>query len=415
MPRPLLLPSLLLVLALLHPAHAENWPEFRGPTGQGTYAGKNLPIEWSKTKNVAWKQAIPGKGWSSPIVQDGRIYVTTAAPIDGSKDLSLRALCLDAADGKIIWNTEVFRQDAAKAPRIHSKNSHASPSPLTDGRRLYAHFGHQGTAALNLAGKVLWRNTEHRYAPVHGNGGTPILVDDKLVFSGDGGDKQFVVALNTDNGKTAWKTDRKCEFYKKFSFGTPLVITVNGRQQIVSPASGAVMAYDPKDGKELWQAKYDGYSVIPRPVFGHGMIFFSTGYDQPRLLAIRVDGAGDVTESHIAWTATKGAPHAPSPLLVGDELYFVSDSGIASCLDARTGTSHWQERIGGNFSASPFYADGMIYLQSEDGVTTVLRAAKTFERLAESKLDERTFASYAVADGAIYLRTESQLYRIQAK
>jgi outer membrane protein assembly factor BamB len=398
----------------INPARAENWPEFRGPTGQGTYAGKNLPIEWSKTKNVAWKQAIPGKGWSSPIIQDGRVYLTTAAPIADSKDLSLRAECLNAADGKILWNIEVFRQDA-KAPRIHSKNSHASPSPLTDGRRLYVHFGHQGTAALDLAGKVLWRNTEHRYAPVHGNGGTPVLVDDKLVFSGDGGDKQFIVALNTDNGKTAWKTDRKCEFYKKFSFGTPLVITVNGRQQIVSPASGAVMAYDPKDGKELWRATYDGYSVIPRPVYGHGMIFFSSGYDQPKLLAIRVDGAGDVTESHIAWTATKGAPHAPSPLLVGDELYTVSDNGTASCLDARTGKIHWQERIDGNFSASPFYADGKIYLQSEDGVTTVLRAAKSFERLAESRLEERTFASYAVADGAIYLRTESQLYRIQAK
>jgi len=399
---------------LSHPARAENWPEFRGPTGQGTYAGKNLPIEWSKTKNVAWKQAIPGKGWSSPIVQDGKIYLTTAAPIADSKDLSLRALCLDAADGKILWNVEVFRQDA-KAPRIHSKNSHASPSPLTDGRRLYVHFGHQGTAALDFAGKVLWRNTEHHYAPVHGNGGTPILVDDKLVFSGDGGDKQFVVALDAASGETAWKTDRKCEFYKKFSFGTPLVITVNGKQQIVSPASGAVMAYDPKDGKELWRAAYDGYSVIPRPVFGHGMIFFSSGYDQPKLLAIRADGAGDVTATHIAWTLAKGAPHAPSPLLVGDELYTVADNGIASCLDARTGRIHWQERIDGNFSASPFYADGKIYLQSEDGVTTVIRAAKSFERLAESRLDERTFASYAVADGAIYLRTESQLYRIQAK
>lgn len=414
MPRPFLLLSSLLGLASLNPAHAENWPEFRGPTGQGTYAGKNLPIEWSKTKNVAWKQAIPGKGWSSPIVQDGRVYLTTAAPIADSKDLSLRALCLNAADGKILWNIEVFRQDA-KAPRIHSKNSHASPTPLTDGRRLYVHFGHQGTAALDFAGKVLWRITEHRYAPVHGNGGTPILVDDKLVFSGDGGDKQFIVALHTDNGKTAWKTDRQCEFYKKFSFGTPLLISVNGRQQIVSPASGAVMAYDPKDGKELWRANYDGYSVIPRPVYGHGMIFFSSGYDQPKLLAVRVDGAGDVTESHIAWTATKGAPHAPSPLLVGDELYAVSDNGTASCLDARTGKIHWQERIDGNFSASPFYADGKIYLQSEDGVTTVVRAAKSFERLAENRLEERTFASYAVADGAIYLRTESQLYRIQAK
>jgi outer membrane protein assembly factor BamB len=223
-----------------------------------------------------------------------------------------------------------------------------------------------------------------------------------------------VIALNAATGKTVWKTDRKCEAFKKFSFSTPLLITVNEQKQIVSPASDAVTAYD-LDGKELWRAKYEGYSVIPRPVSGHGMVFFSTGYDRPSVIAVRVNGKGDVTDSHVAWTLTKGAPHAPSPLLVGDELYLVSDAGIASCLDARSGMVHWQERVTGNFSASPFYADGKIYLQSEDGVTTVLKAGKTFERLAENELNERTFASYAVADGAIYLRTETQLYRIQAK
>jgi outer membrane protein assembly factor BamB len=418
-------------------ARAEDWTEFRGPTGQGLYAGKNLPIEWSTTKNVAWKTKIPGHGWSSPILLDGRVYLTTAVPITPAKppaettekakdkgkgkakekvDVSLKAVCLDAAKGTILWQTEVFKQDGAKAPNIHGKNSHASPTPITDGKRVYVHFGHQGTACLDLEGKIVWRNTEHRYAPVHGNGGTPILVNDRLVFSGDGGDKQFIVALDTADGKTAWKTPRNGKTSQPFSFSTPLLITVNGKQQIVSPASGMVVGYDAPTGKEIWRSGYgSGYSVIPRPVFGHGMIFISSGYNTPAVFAIRVDGKGDVTDSHVAWSTPKGAPHTPSLLLVGGELYMVSDRGVASCLDAKTGKIHWQERVGDAYSASPFYADGKIYFQSEDGSTTVVRAATTFEKLAESKLGERTFASYAVADGAIYLRTETQLYRIQAK
>ncbi len=413
MPRVAIVVLFLLILAVRAPG--ENWPEFRGPTGQGHYPGKNLPLEWSPTKNVAWKQPIPGKGWSSPIVQDGKIYLTSAEPQPDTKDLSLVAMCLGADDGKLLWKVEVFKQDSAKAPKIHGKNSHASPTPLTDGKRIFVHFGHQGTAALDLDGKVIWRSTEHKYAPVHGAGGTPILVDDRLIYSADGGGTQFVIALAAGTGKTAWKTPRKSTAMRKFSFSTPLVIDVDGKKQIVSPGSDAVVAYDPADGKELWRAGYDGYSVIPRPVFGHGMVFLSSGYDFPAIHAVRVDGKGDVTKSHTAWTLSKAAPHTPSMLLIGDELYAVSDNGVASCLDAKTGKAHWQERIGGNFSASPFYADGKIYFQSEQGATTVVRAAKTFEQLAKSDMKERTFASYAVADGAIYLRTETQLYRIQAK
>ena len=415
MPRLSILGVTLLFLQPILPVRAENWPDFRGPTGQGHYAGKNLPIKWSTTENVVWMQPIEGKGWSSPIVQDGRIYLTSAVPVKESKDLLLSAVCLDADTGKLIWQREVFHQDGAKAPKIHGKNSHASPSPLTDGKRIYVHFGHQGTACLDFAGKIVWKTTDHRYSPVHGNGGTPILVDDKLIFSGDGSDKQFVAALNTADGKAAWKTDRSSKAARKFSFSTPLLITVNGKRQIISPASDAVVAYDPADGKELWRAVYDGYSVIPRPVFGHGLIFLSSGYNTPSLLAIRPDGTGDVTKTHIAWTAMKGAPHTPSPLLVGNELYAVSDGGIASCFDAKTGKVHWQERVNGGYSASPFYADGKVYLQSEQGETTVLKAGTKFETLATSNMKERTFASYAVADGAIYLRTETKLYRIQAK
>lgn len=394
---------------------AEDWREFRGPTGQGRYEGKGLPIEWDTTKNVAWKTPIPGKGWSSPIVLNGRVYLTSAVTAKDSKDVSLIALCLDANTGKISWQTEVFLQDGAKAPKIHGKNSHASPTPITDGKHLFVHFGHQGTACLDLNGKIVWKNTEHRYNPVHGNGGTPILADGRLVFSADGGNTQFVIALDVQSGETIWKTPRKGIKGNKFSFSTPLLIQVKNTAQIVSPGSDAVVAYDPIDGKELWRSTYDGYSVIPRPVFGHGMVFVSSGYNTPVVYAIRVDGQGDVTKTHVAWSTNKGAPHTPSMLLHGDELYMVSDRGLASCIDAKTGKIHWQERVGNAYSASPFYADGKVYFQSEDGMTHVVKASTTFELLATNKLGEKTFASYAVADGAIYLRTETQLYRIQAK
>jgi outer membrane protein assembly factor BamB len=396
---------------------AEDWPEFRGPTGQGASKAGDLPLEWSTTKNVAWKQAIPGSGWSSPVVHAGRVYLTTAVP-DG-KDVSLRALCLDAASGKLLWSTEAFRQDGATAPRIHRKNSHASPTPLVYAGRLYVHFGHQGSACLDLDGKVLWKNDALSYSPVHGNGGSPVLVDGLLVFSCDGGDERFLAALDAATGKLRWKKERSAPAGRKFSFSTPLVITVKGKKQIISPGSDMVGAYDPATGDEIWRVRYNGYSVIPRPVFGHGLVFVCTGFDAPGLLAIRPDGSGDVTATHVKWRLGRGSPHTPSPLLVGDELYLISDSGVASCLDARTGKAHWQRRLGGAFSASPLYAAGRIYLLAEDGTATVLRAGKAYERLALNELKERALASYAAvstpAGGALFIRTAGHLYKIQAR
>jgi outer membrane protein assembly factor BamB len=376
----------------------------------------SLPTEWSTTKNVAWKQSIPGGGWSSPIVSEGKICLTTSVPAGDNPngDQSLKALCLDARTGKILWETEVFHQNATTAPPIHSKNSHASPTPLTDGRRLFVHFGHQGTACLDLQGKILWRNNRLTYEPVHGNGGTPILVDDLLVFSSDGGDQRFIVALDTNTGEVRWKTERAGESAQKFSFSTPLLITVNGQKQIVSPYSDAVAAYEPATGREIWRVRYIGYSVIPRPVYGHGLVYVCTGYGTPNLLAIRPDGQGDVTNTHVAWTYRKAVPHTPSLLLVGDELYMVSDKvGVATCLDAKTGRQHWQERVPGEYSASPLYADGKIYFQNEGGTGVVLKAGKVFQQLARNDLKERTLASYAAADGALFIRTAKHLYRIQ--
>jgi outer membrane protein assembly factor BamB len=395
---------------------ADHWPEFRGPTGQGHAQGQ-LPTEWRPDRNVAWKQDIPGHGWSSPVVWKDRVYLTTAVPIKdrATNGLSLRALCLDAKTGKVLWDAEAIRQPGGKVPRVHGKNSNASPTPLVDGKRLYVHFGHLGTACLDLDGKVVWRNTSLSYSPVHGNGGSPILVDDLLVFSIDGADKQCLVALERATGKVKWKTDRQSEAAKKFSFSTPLLIEVKGQRQIISPASDMVAAYDPKTGEEIWRIRYRGYSVIPRPVYGHGLLFLSTSYDAPTLLAVRADGKGDVTDSHVAWKMRRGAPHTPSPLLNGNELYVVSDSGIASCLDAKTGKVHWSQRLGGAFSASPLLADGKVYFQNEEGTAFVVKADTRYTLLAKNPMGERTLASYAVADGVIFLRTAEHLYRIEKR
>jgi len=400
---------------LTNTSWAEDWPEFRGPTGQGHAQARNLPTAWSPAKNVTWKQAIPGLGWSSPIVVQGRVYLTSAVPITGGDDLALKALCLDAATGNLVWDREVFRQDGARPERVHSKNSHASPTPVWDGQRLFVHFGHQGVACLDPDGGIVWKNATLRYAPVHGNGGSPILVDDLLVFSIDGSDRQCLVALDRASGKVRWKADRNSEAVKKFSFSTPLLIEHGGRRQIISPASDFVAAYDPKTGKERWRIRYDGYSVVPRPVFAHGLVFVITGYEDPSLYAIRPDGQGDVTDTHIAWKTNKNVPLTPSPLVVGDELYLISDRGIASCVDALTGKVHWQERVGGNHSASPLFADGKVWFQSEEGVGTVIKAGKRYELVNKNALQERTLASYAIAGDAIFLRTERNLYRIEQK
>jgi outer membrane protein assembly factor BamB len=393
---------------------ADDWPEFRGPTGQGLSTARDVPIEWSATKNVVWKQEIPGTGWSSPAIVDGRVYITAAIPVEGGKegDLALSTLCFEASTGKPLWTTKVFDQDGSKAPGIHSKNSHASPTPLVDKGQIIVHFGHQGIACLNTDGTIAWKNNKFEYPPVHGNGGSPVLVEGKLVFSCDGASDPFLAAVDRRTGDLAWKTPREGGSVKKFAFSTPLVIDVNGRKQVISPGAGSVGGFDPKTGKEIWRVNYDGYSVIPRPVYGHGLLIISTGYDSPVVMAIKPDGEGDVTETHVVWKLTKSAPNTPSLLLIGDELYMISDRGIASCVDAKSGDVHWQQRIGGAYSASPVYADGRIYLQDEDGECTVIAADKKFKKLAENAINERTLASYAVTNGSLFVRGDKHLYRI---
>lgn len=395
---------------------AADWPEFRGPTGQGLSEAKNVPVGWDESKNVAWKVPLKGKGWSSPVLANGRIYLTTAVT-DGSATV-LRVLCLDAADGKTVWDTEVLRPDPAAAKIVHPKNSPASATPLVAGDRVYAHFGHLGTAALDLAGKVVWRQESLKFSPVHGNGGSPALVNgDTLVFSCDGAPDPFLAALDVRSGDVKWKTPRNAPTERPFSFATPLAIEVGGQTQVVCPASGMTAAYDPETGKEIWRVLTGtGYSVIPRPAYGHGLLFVSSGYDAAVLYAIKPEGAaGDATKTHVAWQTGKGAPNTPSALVVGNEVYFVADNGIATCADARTGKVHWSERLEGEFSASPVSAEGRVYFQNEEGVGFVVRASTSFELLSENDLGERSLASYAVTDGALFIRTEKHLWKIAAK
>lgn len=397
------------------PGHAGEveWPQFRGPTGQGLSQATGVPLRWSVDTNVAWKVET-GRGWSSPVLSGGRLYLTAARGEDAGGDVTLHAMCINAADGKTVWDTVLFTPKKSETSAIHRKNSLASGTPIVADGRLYAHFGHMGTAALDLNGKVLWKQESIKYLPVHGNGGSPALAEGMLIFSCDGAKDPFVVGLDAATGAVQWKTPRNTTAKKPFSFCTPLVINAGGAAEAIIPGSGFVAAYAPKTGKEIWRVGYgEGYSVVPRPVFAHGLLFVSSSFDKPVLKAIRPGGAaGDVTESHVAWTHAKGAPHTGSMLVVGDELYFISDGGIATCADAKTGTVHWSERIGGDNSASPFYAEGRVYFLNETGTTTVVKAAKQFEVLAKNEIGERTLASCAVADGTIFLRGETHLFRI---
>ena len=304
-------------------------------------------------------------------------------------------------------NVEVFRLRSAEL--TNPKNSHASPTPIVEGDRVYVHFGAEGTAALTTAGEIVWK-ARFPYESQHGNGGSPVLYGDLLIFSGDGSNDAFVVALDKRTGKVRWKTSRRQPWDQAYS--TPLVIRVGDRDELVSVGAYRAAAYDPQTGKEIWRVSYaDGFSNVPRPVFGHGLVYIATGFQQPSLLAVRPDGAGDVTKTHIAWTLKRGAPLTPSPLLVGDELFIVNDGGIASCLDAKTGATHWVQRLGGAFSASPVFADGKIYFLSEEGTSTVLAPGKAFQKLATSTLDGEILASMAVSERSIFIRTNSHLYR----
>jgi outer membrane protein assembly factor BamB len=419
---------------------AADWPQFRGPAGDGVAASAKLPTSWSESRNIRWKVSTPGRGWSSPVVADGKIWLTTAVerPLDADLrekfrkekfaanpmkaelnivgEISLRIIGIDAETGDRVVDRELF---GVQLPQpVHSLNSYASPSPIWQNGRVYCHFGTFGTACYAVAAdEIVWTaqwELDHSVGP----GSSPVFVAERLVIPCDGADRQFVTALDAETGAEVWRTPRpkmtgnNGDLHKAFS--TPLVIQVAGKEQVVSVGAQWVVSYDPTDGKEIWRVRHGaGFSTVPRPVYGHGLIFMSTGYTRPELWAIRVDGRGDVTTSHVAWKSNKQIPTMPSPVLVGDELYFVNDQGVASCLDALSGEQLWQKRIEGNYSSSPIAADGKIYFSNREGKTAVVRASREFELLAENHLDGQIFSSPAVAGGALILRTDTHLYRIE--
>lgn len=401
------------------------WPEFRGPRGDGDAGSPGLPIRWSETENVRWKRPIPHRGWSTPVVHGGQVWLTTAT--EDGRDFF--AVCVDAETGEIRFNKKVFHTDNPE-PLGNNVNCYASPSPVIEADRVYVHFGSYGTACLDApTGNTLWERRDLACRHYRGPGSSPILFENLLVLSFDGVDVQYVAALDKHSGETVWKTDRTTVWndldeegkpkregdYRK-AFCTPLIIEAAGGPQLISLGAAAGFAYDPRTGAEIWKTHHDGHSSSPRPVFGDGLLYVTTGHGQTELWAMRVDGQGDVTDTHVAWkVAGRGVPKQPSPVLVDGMIYMVSNDGIATCLEAATGEELWQKRIGGNFMASPIHADGRIYVSSMQGKTTVLRAGRNAEVLAENKLESGFLASPAVSGKALFLRSKTHLYRIESE
>jgi outer membrane protein assembly factor BamB len=390
-------------------ARGENWPQFRGPSGDGRAAATMIPRHWSETENVRWKTPIHGRGWSSPVVWDEQIWVTTAT----EKGDQMFAVAVDRGSGKILHDVRVF--EVAKPEPIASINSYASPTPVIEEGRVYVHFGSYGTACLDTrSGKILWQRRDLRCDHLRGPGSSPILFGDRLILSLDGIDVQYLVALDKHTGRTVWKTGRSTDFGTidgdmRKAYSTPLVAELAGRTMMISSGAKATMAYDPQSGAELWKVRYPGFSNTSRPLAGLGMVFVNTGFGTPELWAVRPGGHGDVTASHVAWRVTKGVPAKPSPLLLGERIFMVNDKGVATWLDAKRGKVVWQERLGGQFSASPIYAAGRIYCFDHDGKTTLFAPAESCTILATCQLDDGCMASPAVVGKTLILRTKSRL------
>lgn len=406
----------------------KDWPQFRGPTGDGTAADADPPIEWSETRNIRWKVRVAGIGWSSPVVLGDRIWLTTAIE-QGRKrtrvtglqgwaadHITLKAICLDRAGGKSLWEVTLFEID--KPAPIHELNSFATPTPVVEPGRLYCDFGAFGTACVDAAtGKVLWKRRlplDHQVGP----GSSPIVYKNLLVLVRDGCDAQYITALDKTTGKSIWNTNRPPlapgPRDTKKSFSTPLVIQSSGKTQMIVPGAQWFVSYDPATGKELWRMPHGrGFSIAPRPIFGHGLVYFSTGGMKPQLWAARVDGRHKTAESRVAWKETRWIPFMASPILVGDEIYWVSHPGIVCCADATSGKVLWHKKLSGKYMSSPVCAGGRLYFFNMDGKGTVLKAGKQFAQLAANQLEGPVVASPAVIGRTIFLRSDEHLYRIE--
>ena len=395
---------------------AEAWPQFRGPTGQGIASGPG-PLKWSKDAGIAWKVPLTSQGWSSPVIADGKIILTGSRKDGDTAHLTahLTAFALDVATGKSLWSIDLFKPTAEETAAMHGKNSLASSTPVIADGVVYVHFGHMGTAALRLDdGEIIWK-TQVSYKPMHGNGGSPVIVGDLLVVNADAEIDPTIVAFNRKDGTIAWRTPRGQEVRSKFSFSTPLVVETDGRTEILSAASGMIGAYAPEDGRLLWKVTYgEGYSVVPRPIVAEGMAYVATGYNVPKLIAIRLGKAtGDVTKTHIAWEVTRRMPKTPSMIATGGQILALDDTGTLTSLDAKSGEPVWNEKLPGNFSASPILTGDTLYAVTEDGVCYVVKISPAAAKIQfETDLAERTLASPVLLDGALYLRTENHLWKI---
>jgi outer membrane protein assembly factor BamB len=415
--------ALFLWLSLVSGTLASNWPQFRGPGGDGHAPSNRVPLTWSETNNVKWKTAVHGRGWSSPVVWGNQIWLTTSS--EDAKQLFV--LCVDAVSGKVLRDDKLF--DVERPQFIHQFNSPASPTPVIEEGRVYVTFGSPGTACLDTStGKVLWERRDIECNHYRGAGSSPILYQNLLIMNFDGSDQQFLLALDKQTGRTVWKTTRSIDFkdldasgkpkaegdFRK-AFSTPHIAEFGGAPLLISQGANAIYGYNPLTGKEFWRVEErQNHSAGDRPVVGHGLIFVATGWSQGQVLAIKPGGSGDATASHVAWRVTKSAPKKPSLLLVDDLLYAINDGGVATCVGAKTGTAVWSERIGGNFSASPLYANGRIYVFNEEGKATAFAPGREFKKLTENSLDRSGFmASPAVSDNALILRTRTHLYRVE--
>ena len=423
----------LLLLAFSH-VSAEEWPEWRGPNGQGISSAKGLPETWSETSGVVWKAELPGRGHSTPVLTGNQLWLTTALekaatpdqvkarlatntgdqPLTVLDSVSLRVLCVDSISGKVLHDMEVLN---VKDPQwAHQLNSYASPSPILENGRLYAHFGSLGTVCLDTATlKILWKNEELHVMHENGPGSTPVLSGNRLIAHFDGSDQQFIAAFDKTTGKVVWKTARSGKMdprpQQRKAYGTPLIVTMNGQATIVSPAADWVYGYEPATGKELWKLPYGelGFSMSVRPVADAERIYISTSYGKSQVIALKYAG---LKTPEIAWRNNKNAPKMCSPVLANDLLFYVDDGGIVSCIDPATGDAHYRERLGGKFSASPILADNKLYFASREGVVTVVPAGREFKILAQNTLEGSLMASPIAVDGTLYLRTDKALYRI---
>ena len=418
-------PGLLFSLAALLPigtAPGQDWPAYRGPDGQGHASGKKLPVEWGEDKNIAWKLPLDGKAWSSPVVWGDRIWVTNA----NEKGTKLSVVCVDRKSGRKLYDKELH--EVAEPQFCHAFNSYASPTPVLEDGLVYLTFGSPYTACLRMEdGSVVWERTDFVCDHFRGAGSSPILYKDLFILPFDGADHQFVAALDKKTGKTVWQTKRSVDYQDldangkpkrdgdmRKAYATPIIMTVDGRDLLISVGSMAIYAYEPETGKEVWRAETIGvHSASCRPVTDGGMVFATMGFSKGQLVAIKPDGKGNVTDSHVAWRHTKAVPKKPSPILADGLLYLIDDKGIASCLEAETGKEVWAGRIGGNFSASPILVDDRIYLFDEDGVGTVIATGRSFKQLAQSELDAGCMATPAVSGDLLLVRTKKALYAIR--